>query len=236
LHPDDQAALADGRWRLAQSEGFATCRYRFLHGSGRWCWLEEHVQLLPDDVVQGYWIDVSKQVEGEDRLAKIASNIPGMLFKYTITRWQGAFVYVSEGVRNLFGISPQQAKDNAELVAQRDFPDDLQRVREEGEAALRYHLPWICEFRILLPDGRMIWVEGRATPELQDDQSVRWHGLISEITQRKRTEEALRKARSGWTWPCAGPISACGTGMWRWGAGFQPATGEHAGLRLSHPA
>jgi hypothetical protein len=77
-------ALADGRWRLAQSEGFATCRYRFLHGSGRWCWLEEHVQLLPGDVVQGYWIDVSKQVEGEDRLAKIASNIPGMLFKYTI--------------------------------------------------------------------------------------------------------------------------------------------------------
>ena len=138
LHPDDQAALADGRWRLAQSEGFATCRYRFLHGSGRWCWLEEHVQLLPDDVVQGYWIDVSKQVEGEDRLAKIASNIPGMLFKYTINPYgAGHFVYVSDGVRNLFGISPQQARDNAELVAQRIFPDDLQRLLEDSEAHFR---------------------------------------------------------------------------------------------------
>lgn len=213
LHPDDQAALADGRWRLAQSEGFATCRYRFLHGSGRWCWLEEHVQLLPDDVVQGYWIDVSKQVEGEDRLAKIASNIPGMLFKYTINPYgKGHFVYVSEGVRNLFGISPQQAKDNAELVAQRIFPDDLQRVREEGEAALRYHLPWICEFRILLPDGRMIWVEGRATPELQDDQSVRWHGLISEITQRKRTEDALRESQERLDMAMRG----ANIGLWDW--------------------
>ncbi|WP_287876740.1 PAS domain S-box protein [Aquitalea sp.] len=213
LHPDDRSALADGRWRLLQGEGFVTRRYRFLHGSGRWCWLEEHVQLLPGDVVQGYWIDVSKQVEGEDRLAKIASNIPGMLFKYTIDAYgKGHFVYVSEGVRNIFGISPQQARENAELVAQRVFPDDLQRVREEGESALRYHLPWICEFRILLPNGRLIWVEGRATPELQDDQSVSWHGLISEITQRKRTEEALRESQERLDMAMRG----ANIGLWDW--------------------
>ncbi|BBF85633.1 diguanylate cyclase [Aquitalea magnusonii] len=213
LHPDDRPCLADGQWRLAQGAGFVTRRYRFLHGSGHWCWLEEYVQQLGSDVVQGYWIDVTKQVDGEDRLTKIASNIPGMLYQFsTNPDGAGHFSYVSEGVRSIFGVSPQQVMHNTDLVWQRVFPDDQQRVKEESEAALRYEQPWISEFRILLPDGRMIWVEGRATPELQDDQSVRWHGLISEITQRKRTEEALRESQERLDMAMRGAR----IGLWDW--------------------
>lgn len=213
LHPDELSGLADGSWRLGHERGFTSRRYRFWHGAGYWCWLEEQVQQVTGDVVQGYWMDVSSQVEGEDRLAKIATNIPGMIYQFwSDPRGFGRFSYVSDGVLTIFGITPAQVKQDADLVWQRVFPDDRQRVREEAESALRYQLPWISEFRVLLPDGRLIWVEARTTPELQDDQSVRWHGLISEITQRKRTEEALRESQERLDMA----MRAANIGLWDW--------------------
>ena len=181
------------------------------------CWADDSAAVpsaVPPGPSSGHdSMGLQRRVDVEDRLTKIASNIPGMIYQFwSDPHGNGHFSYVSDGVRTLFGVTPQQVKQDANLVWRRVFVEDQQRVREEGEAALRYQLPWISEFRVLLPDGRLIWVEGRATPELLDDQSVSWHGLISEITQRKRTEEALRESQERLDMAMRG----ANIGLWDW--------------------
>ncbi|WP_235537413.1 hybrid sensor histidine kinase/response regulator [Sphingomonas sp. Root1294] len=53
------------------------------------------------------------------------------------------------------------------------------------------------EFRVVAPDGAVLWMHGRGQCEQDaDDQPVRFTGLLVDVTDRKRTEERLRIAQS----------------------------------------
>jgi len=47
---------------------------------------------------------------------------------------------------------------------------------------------------VQFPDGRVIWVEGEASPEAMPDGSILWHGYIHDVTSRRRSAEELRLA------------------------------------------
>jgi len=72
-------------------------------------------------------------------------------------------------------------------------PDDLQRVRESIQASARTLSDWHAQYRLNLPDGRTIWVEGESSPEAASDGGVLWHGHIRDITERKKTESLLHE-------------------------------------------
>jgi len=53
------------------------------------------------------------------------------------------------------------------------------------------------EFRVVTPDGVVLWMHGRGQSSFDaDDQPVRFTGLLVDVTDRKRTEERLRIAQS----------------------------------------
>lgn len=56
--------------------------------------------------------------------------------------------------------------------------------------------PWHAEFRYLHPNGRELWVEGHSAPERQSDDSTVWHGVLTDVTERKQTEEHLRLSQA----------------------------------------
>jgi len=47
---------------------------------------------------------------------------------------------------------------------------------------------------VQFPDGRVIWVEGEASPEAMPDGSILWHGYIHDVTSRRISAEELRLA------------------------------------------
>ncbi|WP_293764294.1 PAS domain S-box protein [uncultured Aquitalea sp.] len=212
VHPADRHALDETDWQKAAG-GYIYRRYRMLHGAGHWRWVEEYAQRVDAGRIQGYWLDINDQEEGRDRLSKIAASIPGMIFQYRASEAKfGEFSYVSEGARSIFACSPQQLMESSNLVWDRLHPDDRYRVIDEALIAQRYHLPLITEFRIRFDDGHIIWVEGRATPETQPDDSVCWYGIISEVTQRKQIEQALRQSEERLDMA----IQAANMGLWDW--------------------
>jgi signal transduction histidine kinase len=55
--------------------------------------------------------------------------------------------------------------------------------------------PWEWQGRFRLRSGEEKWVQGAARPERLANGDILWDGLLIDITERKRIEEAARKAK-----------------------------------------
>jgi formate hydrogenlyase transcriptional activator len=72
-------------------------------------------------------------------------------------------------------------------------PDDLPRVREAWQYAVKTGEPYAMEFRQRRADGAYRWFQSRALPTRDaEDRVAGWHMLLTDIDDRKCAEEALR--------------------------------------------
>lgn len=67
---------------------------------------------------------------------------------------------------------------------------DFQISVDQSARSLR---PWRWEGRFILPTGEEKWIQGASRPELQPNGDILWDGLLMDITDRRRAEEALQQ-------------------------------------------
>ncbi len=151
------------------------------------------------------------------RLADIGANLPGVIYRRTMSP-SGAFEYEHvSGNLALFGLGEEEREDSRcaaviEAIARQDQGRWLTAVRHSA-AALE---PYVIEGRI----GTK-WVRSAANVTQSPDGTVVWDGVALDITDLRETEMALREsqanlhlalanARAGvWTWDFAS-----GLGTW----------------------
>nr|WP_314469691.1 ATP-binding protein [uncultured Sphingomonas sp.] len=76
-------------------------------------------------------------------------------------------------------------------------PADRARIRIAVAGILGGAEVFSKEFRIVAPDGAVLWMHARGQSHLDaNDEPVRFTGLLVDVTERKRTEERLRVAQS----------------------------------------
>jgi len=133
-------------------------------------------------------------LEALTRVDRLVHHVPGMIYQYHL-RPDGSshFPYASAGIGKVYGVLPDQVSHDAEAVFRVIHPDDLQRLSESIQASARTLSDWHAQYRVNLPDGRTLWVEGEASPEVASDGGVLWHGHIRDITERKKTESLLHE-------------------------------------------
>lgn len=130
----------------------------------------------------------------------------------------------------LYGLDPGAAADalpTATFFAA-IHPADRARIRIAVAGMLSGAERFSKEFRVLAPDGSTLWMHGRGQAHLdENDEPVRFTGLLIDVTERKRTEERLRIAQS-----------AGGIGTFEYIDGFATATvsTEFCQLLGLHPA
>ena len=108
----------------------------------------------------------------------------------------GIWHYVSPQVEAVLGFSPQEWMANPEFWAQRIHPDDRKDVLA-GELQAVGGSPSVAaaEYRMLARDGRVVWIRDDALLVDVGQGQRHWHGVMSDITDRKRAEdEAERRA------------------------------------------
>ncbi|MFZ5546689.1 MAG: ATP-binding protein [Pseudomonadota bacterium] len=153
--------------------------------------------------------NVTAQIQAEreaqlqhELLAKLSSQLPGAIFQYRVdAKGEGRYLYVSEGVRQLFGVQPPAGPDDSfdsDVPWRLLHPDDAASFRLSLQEAVRELKPWSREFRIVRDDGSVRWLDSRATPERLADGSTLFHGFTADITERKQTELALRETEMRW--------------------------------------
>ncbi|HVI53121.1 MAG TPA: EAL domain-containing protein [Candidatus Sulfotelmatobacter sp.] len=129
----------------------------------------------------------------EERLAALTANLPGVLFQREQgTDGQLRYPFFSEGVRQILGLGPDElrvASDGClDVVHWADRDEHLAVVRRSA-ASLE---PCREEFRVITKDGDVRWLSGSSQPRMQADGTLRWDGLLLDVTDRKRAEQKLQ--------------------------------------------
>jgi PAS domain S-box-containing protein len=135
--------------------------------------------------------------EALGRLQKIASRVPGVVFQFQQAP-DGSFhfPFTSEGLRELFGVSPEQARVDAATVFAVVHPDDLPGLVTSIRASARTLTPWNYQYRLQLESGFVRTVLGQSLPQLEEDGSILWDGVTTDVTELERAESALRESEA----------------------------------------
>jgi diguanylate cyclase (GGDEF)-like protein/PAS domain S-box-containing protein len=137
----------------------------------------------------------SMTYETGDQFAKIASSIPGVVYQFRVqANREWSFLYLSAGLMLLYEVSPEEAYADHNVLTQCIHPEDRESHRMAVEHCFTTLTPWIHDHRIITPSGKLKWVRGQASPELQQDGSVLWNGILTDITEQKSTELALSES------------------------------------------
>jgi PAS domain S-box-containing protein len=94
----------------------------------------------------------------------------------------------------LFSISPEEAtEEKLESYARVIHPDDRQRVADLIRQSVESDIEFRAEYRVIRNDGRIRWVDARGKVERdQTGKAIALHGVITDITERKKSEERER--------------------------------------------
>ena len=97
--------------------------------------------------------------------------------------------------RELLGLTDESFEHPAEMYHGCIHPDDKDMVRTRIEAAMRDGADYGAEYRLRCGDGREIWVadHGRVVETDPDGRPLRIVGAFTDVTQRKRDEQNLRR-------------------------------------------
>ncbi len=182
--------------------------------------LEVKTQTLPSGAMVRTFADVTDYAQAEAALRasekdirQIASQVPGMVFRVHITaNDRRTYTFVSDGVRELYGIEPQAVMDDGDLLRTFRHPQDDGDVDEAMRQGLITGLPTHLEYRLLFADGRIKWVQmtSSGVPEA-NGASVRV-GVVVDITARKHAETELRETEERWKLA----LDSTGDGVWDW--------------------
>lgn len=127
-------------------------------------------------------------------LQTISSHVPGIVFQYLLRPdGSSAIPYANDQLYEVFGLHPEEVRNNAARLLEQIHPDDLADFISSTRFSARDLTPWQHEFRIRDAEGRERWLFGDTVPQRRENGLTLWNGFITDITQRKRAEAELRR-------------------------------------------
>jgi diguanylate cyclase (GGDEF)-like protein/PAS domain S-box-containing protein len=134
--------------------------------------------------------------EAEVRFKLLVETIPGVAY-IAEPGEHGAWLYISPRLRELLGYAPEEWIAEPTLWVGLIHPDDRTQVLEDEagwtETTGGVH---VGEYRLRACDGRYRWIRDAATARPGDQPGTKavWFGVLSDITESRDAQEALRQS------------------------------------------
>ena len=194
-------------------------------GDGRRLWVREnaHAVRRADGQVaffEGTVEEITDRVRAraalersERELREVTAQVPGVVYRVVLQADGTRRIdFLSDGVRRLFGIGPEEAVQNNRLLAQFRHPDDRTRVDAALTASAAHRAPLTIEYRVLLADGSEKWVQQTSVAGAGNDDAQVRIGVMIDVSERKRAELALLANSELWK----RALEGTGDGVWDW--------------------
>ncbi|MFY9657390.1 MAG: PAS domain S-box protein [Methylocystis sp.] len=208
--PEDRPAAREAFFAALDParDGRYAAEYRIRRADGADSWISSQAQA---SLVQGRAVgligvsrDITQQKQAEslllekaqlaEQLVKVAASVPGVICSFRRDAdGKGSFPYVSAHFQEVYGLLPEDVKDDGAPVFQRIHPDDLHHVAASIEQSARTRTLWRDIFRYEHPRKGWIWIEGQSAPVFEPSGAIVWHGFLQDVTARKRAEDALKE-------------------------------------------
>jgi PAS domain S-box-containing protein len=174
LRPDGQVREVHARSRPVLDEGRAIVR------------------------VVGTAQDVTERRLAERRLAQreaqlraLVEQVPAIVYTAGLGP-DAPWDYVSPQIETLLGYTPEEWAGRRELWWEALHPDDRDAALADEEGSARPGGELRSEYRLRRRDGSWVWVRDEATVIENEHGELRFHGVLLDITERKRAEAEAR--------------------------------------------
>jgi len=204
VHPDDLPRVIDAWKRSVEMGQPYDLELRQRRADGEYRWFQSRA--LPTRDMEGRitgWymlltdIDDRKRAEDELRsneqsLRLILDSIPGFV---STANAAGEIELVNRQVLEYFGKTSEELKQWA--INDVHHPEDLPRAIAAWRRAMETGEPLDFETRNLGADGTYHWFHVRSHPQRDaEGRIVRWYSLVTDIDERKRAEEDIRRSEA----------------------------------------
>jgi two-component system cell cycle sensor histidine kinase/response regulator CckA len=134
--------------------------------------------------------------EAEEKYRQLVEQVPAISYVAEAGA-QGPFLYLSPQVKKILGYRPEDCLADPGFWWNHLNPEDrgvatLEDTWEEGR-------PFQVEYRMIRQDGREVWLRDDATIVVDPQTGKRLtRGLLIDITEKKRADEALRRSEENY--------------------------------------
>jgi PAS domain S-box-containing protein len=207
IHPDDAPEYVAAFQRAVREHAPFRAEARVRRADGEWRWLDSlaqprfspngeflgHVGLSPD-------ITERKQAQqalerSEEKFRQLAENVHEVF--WMMHPAGNEMLYISPAYEHIWGRTCASIYQDPRSWMEAVHPDDLEQAGIKAQRQLQGD-PIELEYRIRTPGGQEKWIRSRAFPiRDQAGQLIRVVGIAEEITERKRYEAELIRAREG---------------------------------------
>ena len=201
LHPDDHDQTRKVWAHCLKTESAGEVSFRVRHAQGGYRWFISRAEpLRGNDGTLLYWVGINLDIEerkqatralrkSEEELRQILDLTPQLVSVFGPNRER---VHMNRTALDYLGVTLDQWRfqpHGAEI-----HPDDLERHRASWNRALSNGSPFESEIRLRTRDGSYRWCLARWN-SVQDNegQISHWYVACTDIEDRKRTEERLRR-------------------------------------------
>ncbi len=175
---------------------------RYIHKSGEILWVRLNISVVKDHtgaparfITHVEDITASRAAkqalrESEEQYRSLVAHIPDVVW---VADAAGGVMFISPNIEKLIGLSAAEVCHRGacalfELV----HPDDVANVTGAFELLFTRRHTYDVEFRLRAPSGEWLWVHDRAVATYMKAGVCYASGLRSDISERRRTEAALR--------------------------------------------
>ncbi len=182
------------------------CRMPASGSIGRWFSVQFQPGFQDDYAVAWYVVfaDITERKKHDAWLTQrnalltaLSNNLPGVIYVFRPGPDKGGRLeFVSEGARDMFGCTPEEALASPWALYNRVVPEDLNKFFQQRDDAIEASGRLHSEFRVRTGKGELRWCSADSVSGIDPDgQEVRC-GYISDITEHKLYQEAMVAAET----------------------------------------
>ncbi len=204
IHPDDQEICRNCILEATKEKKHYEFEYRIIHKNGKVVWINENGKGIYNqqgelEFLDGIIIDISRRKEAEFAAAESERNykeltdlLPQPIFELD---HEGNFLFLNGSCKEFLGIV--MPEDPSVKISALDYlvKEDVPRAQDNIKKTNQAYLVSPNEYTMKRPDGSRSPVLIYGSSIIRNNKSVGRRGIIIDISERKKQEEKILKAK-----------------------------------------